>query len=139
MKTNIQGLVRSLDLKQHQGMMPLFEAVSNAMDAVEETKRGLNIGNIDIRLARKSDLASKSDELPLLDGITISDDGIGFTDANLKSFEEAYTQAKVTIGGKGVGRFTYLKVFNQVQVKVYLKSYQVGLFRGNSTSLLNMK
>lgn len=117
MKTNIQGLVKSLDLKQTQGMMPLFEAISNAMDAIAETERGLNMGNIDIYLVRKPDLASQSDELPLLDGLTIIDDGVGFTDENLKSFEEAYTQAKVKVGGKGVGRFTYLKVFNQVQVK----------------------
>lgn len=121
MKTNIQGLVKSLDLKQTQGMMPLFEAISNAMDAIAETERGLNVGNIDIHLVRKPDLASKSDELPLLDGLTISDDGVGFTDENLKSFEEAYTQAKVKVGGKGVGRFTYLKVFNQVQVKSNFK------------------
>lgn len=127
MKTNIQGLVRSLDLKQQQGIMPLYEAVSNAMDAIAEAERGLNVGSIDIRLVRKSDLASKSDELALLDGVTISDDGIGFTDANLKSFEEAYTQAKVKIGGKGVGRFTYLKVFNQVQVKSIFKDLSGGL------------
>lgn len=37
MKTNIQGLVKSLDLKQAQGMMPLFESISNAMDAIAET------------------------------------------------------------------------------------------------------
>lgn len=121
MKTNIQGLVRSLDLKQTQGMMPLFEAISNAMDAIAETGRGLASGKIDIYLIRKTDLASKSDESHLLNGLKISDDGIGFTDENLKSFEEAYTQAKVKVGGKGVGRFTYLKVFNQVQVSSNFK------------------
>lgn len=117
MKTNIQGLVKSLDLKQAQGMMPLFESISNAMDAIAEAGKGLNAGNIDIHLIRRSDLGSKSDELPLINSVTVEDDGIGFTDENLKSFEEAYTQAKVRLGGKGVGRFTYLKVFNHVQVE----------------------
>ena len=117
MKTNIQGLVKSLDLKQAQGMMPLFEAISNAMDAIAEVGNGLNAGNIDIRLIRRTDLGSKSDELPLINSVTVTDDGVGFTDENLKSFEEAYTQAKVKLGGKGVGRFTYLKVFNQIQVE----------------------
>ena len=36
MQTNIKGLVRTLDLRHAQGMMPLFEAVSNAMDAVAD-------------------------------------------------------------------------------------------------------
>jgi hypothetical protein len=117
MKTNIQGLVKSLDLKQAQGMMPLFESISNAMDAIAEAGNGLNTGNIDIHLIRRTDLGSKSDELPLINSVTVSDDGVGFTDENLKSFEEAYTQAKVKLGGKGVGRFTYLKVFNKIQVK----------------------
>lgn len=117
MKTNIQGLVKSLDLKQAQGMMPLFEAISNAMDAIADIGKGLNAGNIDIHLIRRTDLGSKSDELPLINSVTVTDDGIGFTDENLKSFEEAYTQAKVKLGGKGVGRFTYLKVFNQIQVE----------------------
>jgi Histidine kinase-, DNA gyrase B-, and HSP90-like ATPase len=128
MKTNIQGLVKSLDLKQGQGMMPLYEAVSNAMDAIVETGRGLNVGNIDIHLIRKPDLVSNSDELPLLNGVTIVDDGVGFTDENLKFFEEAYTQAKVKVGGKGVGRFTYLKVFNQVQIKSKFKDNSGDVF-----------
>lgn len=117
MKTNIQGLVKSLDLKQAQGMMPLFEAISNAMDAIAEVGKGLNAGNIDINLIRRTDFGSRSDELPLINSVTVTDDGIGFTDENLKSFEEAYTQAKVKLGGKGVGRFTYLKVFNKIQVE----------------------
>lgn len=69
MKTNIQGLVKSLDLKQAQGMMPLFEAISNAMDAIAEAGKGLNAGNIDIHLIRRTDLGSKSDELPLISSI----------------------------------------------------------------------
>jgi hypothetical protein len=117
MKTNIQGLVKSLDLKQAQGMMPLFESISNAMDAIDEAGNGLTAGNIDIHLIRRTDLGSKSDELPMINSVTVTDDGVGFTDENLKSFEEAYTQAKVKLGGKGVGRFTYLKVFKQIQVE----------------------
>jgi len=116
-KTNIQGLVKSLDLKQTQGMMPLFEAISNGMDAIAEVGKGLNTGNIDVHLIRLADLGSKSDELPLINSVTVTDDGVGFTDENLKSFEEAYTQAKVNLGGKGVGRFTYLKVFKKIQIE----------------------
>lgn len=127
MKTNIHGLVKSLDLKQAQGMMPLFEAISNAMDAIAENGKGLTAGKIDVNLIRSVDLGSKSDELPLISAVTVADDGIGFTDENLKSFEEAYTQAKVKLGGKGVGRFTYLKVFNQIHVESNFRNSSGGV------------
>lgn len=41
--------------------------------------------------------------------MVISDDGVGFNDGNLASFKEAHTLSKVKVGGKGVGRFTFLK------------------------------
>lgn len=118
MQTNIQGLVKSLDLKHNQGMMPLFEAVSNAMDAIADSGNGLTQGRIDIRLSRRNDLAAQSsNELQPIDGFSVEDDGVGFDDVHLESFREAYTQAKVKTGGKGVGRFTYLKVFRSVGIK----------------------
>lgn len=36
MLTNIRGLVDRLELAPTRGVMPLFEAISNAMDAIEE-------------------------------------------------------------------------------------------------------
>lgn len=44
MLTNIQGLVDRLDLAPTKGLMPLFEAVSNAMDAIEERAGGNPVG-----------------------------------------------------------------------------------------------
>lgn len=46
MLTNIQGLVDRLDLSPSKGLMPLFEAVSNAMDAIEERTGNPAGGNI---------------------------------------------------------------------------------------------
>ena len=117
MKTNIKGLVHTLDLRHSQGMMPLYEAVSNAMDAVADRTATLTDGRIDVHLLRKQDLvAAGSEELQPIDGVRIIDDGIGFDDQHLASFREAYTEHKLKSGGKGVGRFTYLKVFNSVDV-----------------------
>ena len=118
MQTNIKGLVRTLDLRHAHGMMPLFEAVSNAMDAVADKGNGLTNGRISIHLIRSNDLAAQaSDDLQPISGVRITDDGVGFDDKHVESFREAYTEHKVTMGGKGVGRFTYLKVFEVIFVR----------------------
>jgi hypothetical protein len=115
--TNIKGLVRTLDLRHNQGMMPLYEAVSNAMDAVEDRTGKLADGRIEIHLLRKQDLASSgTDQVQPVDGVRVVDDGVGFDAKHLASFRQAYTEHKLKSGGKGVGRFTYLKVFTTVEV-----------------------
>lgn len=117
MLTNIQGLVDRLDLAPSKSLMPLFEAVSNAMDAIEEKGGNPAAGNIHIRLLASDDLVAQAgDGTPIIDGFEITDDGAGFTDANTASFGEAYTLSKVKVGGKGVGRFTFLKVFSECSV-----------------------
>jgi hypothetical protein len=126
MNTNLRGLVERLDLASTRGMMPLFEAVSNAIDAIQENGKGAGVssGTVRIRLLEGSDLARQAgDDALVLDGFEVSDDGVGFNDSNMASFGEAYTRSKVKVGGKGVGRFTFLKVFSSVTIRsVFEKS-----------------
>ncbi len=118
MLANIKGLVDRLELSQAKAMMPLFEAISNAIDAIEEHGDGFSHHSICIRLVSTHDLAHQGgDEVLVLDGFDISDDGVGFDDGNLASFQEAHTLSKVKVGGKGVGRFTFLKVFSNVHIR----------------------
>lgn len=58
---------------------------------------------------------SVDDELAI-DTITISDNGIGFTDENLDSFETSDSRFKYQRGGKGVGRFIWIKMFESIKV-----------------------
>lgn len=37
---NIKGLVDRLELSQAKAMMPLFEAISNSIDAIQELNEG---------------------------------------------------------------------------------------------------
>jgi hypothetical protein len=107
MLANIKGLVERLDLTPAKAMMPLFEGVSNAIDAIEEHGDGFFKHAIRIRLVAGRDLAHQGgDETLLIDGFDITDDGVGFHDQNLASFKEAHTLSKVKLGGKGVGRFS---------------------------------
>lgn len=118
MEANVKGLVERLELSQAKAMMPLFEAISNSIDAIEEHKDGVLRHKIHIRLLALRDLVHQAGEDDfIVDGFEISDDGVGFSDANLASFKEAHTLAKVKVGGKGVGRFTFLKVFSSVYIR----------------------
>lgn len=123
MLANIKGLVDRLELSPAKAMMPLFEAISNAIDAIEEHNNGFINHSIRIRLIAVNDLASQGgDETFVVDGFEIRDDGVGFDDKNLASFKEAHTLSKVKVGGKGVGRFTYLKVFSNIKVRSVFKN-----------------
>ena len=136
MLTNIKGLVDRLELSQGKAMMPLFEAVSNAIDAIEEHNDGFQKHSIRIRLVTSSDLAHQGgDETLIVDGFDVIDDGVGFDDKNLAFFREAYTLSKVKIGGKGVGRFTYLKVFEKVTIKSVFKKQENNIKRNFSFSI----
>ena len=118
MRANIKGLVDRLELTPAKAMMPLFEAISNAIDSIEEHREGFINHTIRIRLVAAHDLAHQGgDETLTIDGFDITDDGVGFNDVNLASFQEAHTLSKVKVGGKGVGRFTFLKVFSTVHVR----------------------
>jgi hypothetical protein len=119
--TNIRGLVERLDLPSTRGMMPLFEAISNAIDAIQEKGKGTGVtsGTVRIRLIKAPDdlLQQAGDKTFVVDGFEVADDGAGFTDSNMASFVEAYTLAKLKHGGRGIGRFTFLKAFSDVAIR----------------------
>lgn len=117
MLTNIRGLIERLELSAAKGMMPLYEAISNAMDAIAERSGTMTRGRIRVRLLAARDLVREAgDETFVVDGFEVLDDGVGFNAANMGAFAEAYTRSKISLGGKGVGRFTFLKVFRTVHI-----------------------
>ena len=130
MQANIKGLVDRLELSQAKAMMPLYEAISNAVDAIEEHQDGFINHSIRIRLVASNDLAHQGgDGTLVVDGFDVIDDGVGFNDKNLASFKEAHTLSKVKLGGRGVGRFTFLKVFSSVRIRSVFKREGQALLR----------
>ena len=61
MQINLEGRVRNLSLAKRQGLRPIFEAIANSIDAIEETNTD---GDVQIRILR--DLSQQS----LLEGDT---------------------------------------------------------------------
>lgn len=93
---------------------PVVEMIVNGIQAIDE--KGRKDGKVQIR-AQRSIQAEQDGSLPEVVGFEIEDNGIGFTDAHRKSFDTLYTDLKIAEGGKGFGRFTSLKYFEDLHVK----------------------
>lgn len=120
MQTNVPGRVSNVDLPMTQALLPLFEAVMNSIDAINDCGDDLTTHRVDVNLLRAlalfADAPADSQATPAISGFQIIDDGIGFTNENWEAFNTADTQRKAKRGGKGVGRFIWLKAFDRVLV-----------------------
>ena len=109
---NLQGRIKNFSLPTNKPLMPLFEAVVNSIHAIKEKK--ITDVKIDINVIRKSSLMN--DGLDPIVSFEITDNGIGFNDNNFESFMQSDSDYKADFGGKGVGRFTWLKAFENVKI-----------------------
>ena len=112
MKENLKGRIENLAMSPSYAntLIPVFEAIMNSIHAVQDrfgddwAKKGL------IRVTVHQD----QDGNP--HSFTIEDNGVGLNDENFDSFRTYDSRLKVTKGGKGVGRLTWLKVFEKVAI-----------------------
>jgi hypothetical protein len=110
---DVIGRVRNTRLTKAQSLLPIFEAVVNSLHAIEDSKRP---GLITVALIRASqETIAESISAPLI-GFEITDNGVGFNEANYTSFCTADSRLKLKRGGKGIGRFVWLKAFARVDV-----------------------
>ncbi|MGE5606368.1 MAG: ATP-binding protein, partial [Bacteroidota bacterium] len=116
--TNLSGRVRNFSLPKNRPLIPLYEAIVNSINAIEERHKSDSnfiLGKISIEILRQRTLFDESDTTTV-EGFVITDNGIGFTEANMQSFMESDSAYKAEIGGKGVGRFAWLKAFSKVDI-----------------------
>ncbi|MBL1376188.1 hypothetical protein [Zobellella iuensis] len=93
---------------------PIVETVVNAIQAIESAK-GITNGLVEIIVKRDQQM-DLDGTVPEVDGFEVVDNGIGFTDLNRDSFDTLYSAHKISEGGKGFGRFTCLKYFENLEV-----------------------
>ena len=93
---------------------PVVETIVNAIQAIDES--GRPDGKVSVRALRNSQ-AELYGSLPDVTSFDIQDNGIGFTDEHRDSFDTLYTDRRIAEGGKGFGRFTCLKYFEDLHVK----------------------
>ncbi len=109
---------------------PVVEMIVNAIQAIDEANR---IGGRVLIRVQRSKQAELDSSLPEVSSFEIEDNGIGFTAAHRDSFDTLYTDRKIGEGGKGFGRFTGLKYFEDLHVKsIYLDN---GEFKARNFSM----
>jgi hypothetical protein len=133
MHVDIRGKINEKKLAFSNTLLPLYEAIVNSIQAIEEdsaTKPGL----IEISLIRsnqKSLALNDAESTPSIIDFIIRDNGIGFTERNYESFNFAHSTYKEKKGGKGIGRFVWLRAFTKAEIesryhenkKVYLRRF----------------
>ncbi len=119
MAVNIAGVIKNI--RQIGIYTPIIEAIVNSIESIIQSKR--DDGRITIKIVRdtQSRFGGEDDSIPYIRSFEITDNGVGFTDENLKSFDTLYTEYKLTTGGKGFGRFTFLKFFSDVKIESIYK------------------
>ena len=118
---NLVGQVKQMNLPQSKALWPVFEAVVNSIQSLEDSS--ISDKKITI-LANRTDNKQLSidGEIAPFDCFEIIDNGIGFNTNNYSSFLEAYSDLKINKGCKGIGRFLWLKAFESVQIRsVYIE------------------
>ena len=117
---NIRGRVKNFNLPKNQPLIPLFEAIVNAIHAIDERKSidPTFDGRIIIKIIRDEQFViDGSGELPQIRSFEIVDNGVGFNEANIASFMESDSTYKAKLGGKGVGRFSWLIAFEKAEIE----------------------
>ncbi|WP_061211766.1 ATP-binding protein [Dermabacter hominis] len=128
--TSLKGRVRNTSLPKSHALLPLLEAVVNAIQAVDDrfgdaVEHGRIAVRIDRRLQDSLDLGPAGPgrtPQKAITGFAIEDNGVGFTPENMDSFETLDTDYKAELGCRGVGRLLWLKAFDRVVVSSAYKN-----------------
>lgn len=100
----------------HGFLLPILEAVSNAMHGIETrfNERASLDGHVDIAFTNAND--------PSKIIVSITDNGVGLDDDNYRSFKTPFSGHKLKMRGRGFGRFIAFKVFSRI---LYSSRYEL--------------
>ncbi len=112
MQSNLEGRLKNFRLEKKDAPFCIYETVVNGFQAYPEAS-----GKKHVRVKiEREDLFEDKKNSPI-SSISVSDEGEGFTDDNLKAFQTLDETTKPQLGCKGVGRLTCLKIFSRVKIK----------------------
>lgn len=130
MEVNLEGKINNLSNFYDHALLPVFEAIINSIHAIQDRKNGR--GTIIIKIVRDKTISTnlftsngdyindltteKKEKMPEILDFIIEDDGIGFTSENFQSFNISDSIYKKNRGGRGIGRFSWLKAFDKVEI-----------------------
>ncbi len=140
-RMDLAGRLRNTKVAVQDAFLPLFEAVVNSIHSTEDRYGAdvANKGRVEVHVHRVMQLpisgAVGRPPTELIQSFTVVDNGQGFTDSNLASFETADSTAKLARGGKGIGRLTWLVVFHRAEIEsTFLNTEGRNLYRSFSFS-----
>lgn len=125
MNTYLQGRLRNTPLPRSHGLLPLFEAVVNSIHSIDELHKNTGVGEITVEIIRAPQASLQfidgkakrgATALESIIGFQIVDNGIGFHDKNMASFETLDSDYKAMYGCRGVGRLLWLKAFEGINI-----------------------
>lgn len=124
MKMNFKGLVDLHTLPKTTPLLPLYEAIINSIQSIEDAQ--ISNGKIEIIVERDKQMNLFNQWETDIENIIIVDNGIGFDDENYNSFDTYASKYKIQKGCKGVGRMLKVTPDNMGFYK-YIDSYKAYL------------
>jgi hypothetical protein len=120
LKENLQGRIDNLAMSPSYAntLIPVFEALMNSIHSVQERFGDEWMKKSVISLSIET---ADDDDNPV--SFIVTDNGVGLNEANFESFRTYDSRLKSKKGGKGVGRLTWLKVFERISI---LSRFQYG-------------
>jgi len=106
-EASIANIVNDLPAVSWQQI--IYEAITNAIQA--------KATEIKINFVHNDNTLDIGDKFKYIKSITIEDNGEGFTEQNTNSFKEYRTSLKKNLGCKGIGRFLFLKEFDEIKIE----------------------
>ena len=100
MKMNFKGLVDLHTLPKTTPLLPLYEAIINSIQSIEDAQ--ISNGKIEIIVERDKQMNLFNQWETDIENIIIVDNGIGFDDENYNSFDTYASEYKIQKGCKGV-------------------------------------
>ena len=112
LKENLKGRIDNLAMSPSYAntLIPVFEALMNSIHSVQERFGDDWVKQGSINLMVECDGEGNPESF------VITDNGVGLNEDNFESFRTYDSRLKAKKGGKGVGRLTWLKVFEGVKI-----------------------
>lgn len=123
--TSLEGRVRNTSLPRTNALLPVMEAVVNSIQAIDvRPEPAVPEGFIEVRVERGNQdklfpddgTAAGRARLDPITSFVITDNGVGFTDENMSSFQTLDSDFKAPLGCRGVGRLLWLRAFDHASI-----------------------
>jgi hypothetical protein len=114
MKLNVARKIKHYKLAKTKAYYAIFEAISNSIDSYRSLDKPIQIL---VEFYRDNTGLDFGNDAKNFQQIKIIDQGVGFNKENYDSFNTSDSDYKEVYGGKGLGRFSWLKVFEEVKIE----------------------